>query len=188
MSRDAPPVPQDDDPDLPFIPVPDKHQRALDAFQARLERLAPFLRPQWREIVRLAATGHANKDIAAEVGVAPGTVTSVLQREHCQQYLALLTARIDYLEGPTVAARRQMLWRIATDNEDSAPRVAIQAVDVLNKQDGIYSDHLKPNSGDLNIQIINNFSQEPVREREARPVIEGHAVSIEVEIDDDHDS
>jgi hypothetical protein len=147
-------------------------------------RLGNYLKPQWREICRLHAIGNKNVEIAKKLQVSNALVSSTLARDHCQQYIAALTAHIQYLHGPTIAARQQMLWRIAQQNEDNEPRVAIQAVDVLNKADGTYAAHTKPDIGELNIQIINNFTQEPAREREPA-AIEGHAVAVEIEIDDE---
>jgi hypothetical protein len=43
-----------------------------------------------------------------------------------------------YRSGPQKEARMQMLWRIALRNEASNPRVSITAIDIMNKQDGVY--------------------------------------------------
>ena len=172
------------------FPMPDRHRLAMNALEQKMARIAHQMRPQWVEICRQASLGADTATIAEKVGVTPNTVRTALQRDPCRLYMGALAARREYLDGPSVQARAAMLWRIAQNNEDDAPRISISAVDVLNKTTGVYADQQR----DLNanapptIQVINNFllggtpnDAKPV-EKTSSDVIDGEFTPVTVDI------
>lgn len=58
-----------------------EHKRAKDESRAHDASLLEELTPRERDVLRLAITGHSNKDIAAKLGISYRTVE--VHRSHC---------------------------------------------------------------------------------------------------------
>lgn len=120
----------------------DSHNPANDLYvqmskhlQQRMVVAARQLRPSHLAIAKLAQAGHPIKDIAAQVKLVPQSVRNILKtpmvvelNDTMQKYHALQA-------GMTKAMRDAMCYRIALRNEISDPKVALAAIQELNKLD-----------------------------------------------------
>lgn len=69
------------------------------------------------------------------------------------QRIRTLSQRLNNLRnGPDQANRAAMLWRIAKRNEHEKPTVSLKAIDLLNKQDGVYQPDVSPASQGITVE------------------------------------
>ena len=107
---------------------------------------------------RLELEGKTASEIAKQFNVGYQTVHIALKKPAVKVFQQLVGQLNAIESGPSVAARRDMLWRIAKREEDNNPRVAISAVDILNKQEGLYRPDIDADgTGPLQV-TVNNFT------------------------------
>lgn len=138
-------------------------------------------------VASLFLVGYSRQKIAEELGLAYQTVCNVLKSDRGKRMLHLIE-RLRYIEdGPKEAQRAAMLWRIARREEILNPRVAISAIDILNKQKGAYVQEDQKETG--LVVNINQFSvgsppthELPAVAREKPVTVEGEFTPITVDL------
>jgi hypothetical protein len=136
--------------------------------------------------------GKTRQDIAEQINCAYQTVCNTLNSKDGRRMLALLQRAAIMEQGPSIAARQSMLWRIAVRNERDKPSISISAVDTLNKQQGLYIKD--DNSNQVPTIVVQNFQlpatpdyQQQTNEKDITPdTFQG--VTIEVPDDPDNDT
>lgn len=137
-------------------PANDPYFLSLNRIKRTITSQATKLRPQWVETAKLTHLGVRPVDIAARLGITPSTVSTTLGRPEVRAFLGLLRHHTAATDGPNTAQRMNLLWRIAQDNEIPAPKVAITAVEVLNKMTHVYADEAHQGTGTPQINIVIN--------------------------------
>jgi hypothetical protein len=89
------------------------------------------------EIAKLAMRGHKHVDMAAELGLAPSSVSTILRRDDVRKLIETMAFLNALNEGPTIELRKRKLWEIALDNQDTDPKTSISAIGEMNRMDGI---------------------------------------------------
>jgi hypothetical protein len=126
-------------------PVADEYIKNAQHVQRMIVATSALLKPKQVMAVKLRHTGENFVDIAEHVKVSPPTISKWLNDPTAKKLLALLTYYQAALDGPNEAQRRNMLWRVAVDNEIEQPKVTISAVAELNKM--TITDYNQKNSG-----------------------------------------
>jgi hypothetical protein len=107
--------------------------QAVELIQRNIMHTSASLRAKHILMIKQSFAGARTMDIAKSVGATPSNVSSILNSEKGQKLLKLLNYHQIMLEGPNMAQRRSMLWRIATNEEAVDPKTSIKAVEALNK-------------------------------------------------------
>lgn len=114
-------------------PANDQYLRQIEDIKRLIVAQSAIMRPTQIEIVKKRHLGKRTKDIAAEVELSPVSVSRSMKDPKAQRLLALLSHLTLLMDGPREAQRRNLLYRIATRNELTDPRVSIAAVAEINK-------------------------------------------------------
>jgi hypothetical protein len=145
---------------MPHHPSADKYVEGLRDIQRAI--VAQSLKMKRTEVLAIKQhhRGIATSDIAEEVNHSYAWVHKRIQSEKGQKLIALLAYYHEAIDGPNEAQRRNMLWRVAADNEEMAPKVSISAVAELNKMDNIGREaQASLTTGDINIVINQQLSR-----------------------------
>ena len=114
-------------------PTSDEYMQAVELIQRNIMHTSSRLRAKHVQMVKLSFAGLRTKDIAQRLGTTPSTVSRITNSDDGKKLLQLLNYHQIMLEGPNLAQRRNMLWRIATTEEHVDPKTSIKAVEALNK-------------------------------------------------------
>ncbi len=107
-----------------------------------------------RYIAKEIAKGTAVREISENINRTQSFVTKHAQNLHVKDVIVLMQHYELLLDGPMEFQRKNMLWRIAVDNEKKSPKSAIDALDKLNKMNKSYA--MEGNTSQpINI-VINN--------------------------------
>ena len=151
-------------------PTNDRYFRHLASIRIRIEAQCRKCRPRQVQAARMHHRGKTNKEIAAKLNYNQSTVSGLLKRPNVVELLGLLRRAAQFIEGPNVALRKNMLWRIAATNELQDPATAITAVKELNKLDGAYPQaSYNPNP---QVTIVINQDQMPKTALDAPLILE----------------
>mgnify|MGYP001822279407 CR=1 FL=1 len=148
-----------------------------------LSRAMPF---KHRQIVEMFYRGHTKVQIIEKLHTSYPTINKVIESPKGVRLFALLAQMSELKGGPTMEARRAMVWRIAVRAEHRAPSVALKALDILNKQAGDYvPEELAQDAGThITIKEFKLIANQPVKEViETDSPIEGEFQPITVDID-----
>ena len=140
---------------LDDVGVVDDYLQTLTQIQKAIVYASKQLKPTQVQMAKLHHKGSNFTEIAAAVGKAPTTVSKHLDKPEVQKLLSLLQYYEIALDGPSIAQRRNMLWRIAKNNEQVAPKTSISAIAEINKVDPVLAAQNSGNTGNstINIQI-----------------------------------
>lgn len=105
-----------------------------------------------REAVRLNRAGQTTKQISAAVNFGPNTILKWLKEPECLRLRKLMDHLQQMNDGPQDNHRKAILYRIVVDNEKKKPRVAIAALQEINRMSGAYAE-IGGTSNVVNIQI-----------------------------------
>ncbi len=105
-------------------------------------------RPHHVQVAKLHHLGKRNGEIANELNLHPATVTSILKRPEVKHLVDLIRLYGGHMSGPTLDHKRRILWEITIDNKETDPKTAMQAIDQMNKMDGVYTQKV-----DLDVRI-----------------------------------
>tara|TARA_R110002020_G_scaffold170207_2_gene359578 strand:- start:10959 stop:11489 length:531 start_codon:yes stop_codon:yes gene_type:complete len=134
---------------------PEPFADRLATLITRASNLSYRIPPRQRLAIKLFATGSTPQQIHSEHEISPATTNRAIDSAKGRQLLSIYNQIEELKGGPTLAQRRDLLWRIATTAELNAPNTAIRAADVLNRQAG---DYQNAEDKDPNITIkINTF-------------------------------
>ena len=124
----------------PHHPSADEYVKKAQNVQRMIVATSNLLKPSQVAAIKMAYKGASTKDIAAELSVHAQTVGNWLRSENGKKLRALLTYYQSTVDGPNVAQRTNMLWRIAHTNEEDNPKVTISAVAEMNKMDNVTAE------------------------------------------------
>ena len=120
----------------------DKYHPANDAYLQNRNRLRNVIvsterqmRPKKVLVIKGHFMGRSNTELAENYGITPSTVSNYIRSTDGQELLKLLSYFQQSTDICTSEQRLHMLWRIATDNEQESPKIAIQAIAEINKYD-----------------------------------------------------
>ena len=119
-------------------PQNDRYFRRFAALNSDIALTANTMLPRHVEVARLHLRGITNVDIARRLKYTQQSVSKALQRKDVIDYIRRLQHLNRLVDGPNLALRKNMLWRIASNNEFKDPQVTLQALKELNKVDGAY--------------------------------------------------
>jgi len=132
------PFPDEDEDVLPLQEFLDKnhpsndiYMRSVDHVQRQIMSQTALLRPKQVQMVKCVFNGLNYTETALKVGCSPSTVSKVVQSQNGARLLKLLQYHLNLLQGANTAQRRNMAWRIAVDNEQTDPKVSLQAIKTL---------------------------------------------------------
>jgi len=133
MQLDIAEIPEVDE--NPYHPLNDRYYKDMAHAQNRVMAMQRQMKLKHVQIVKMVFAGWNYVKTAEKVGVNPMTVSKVVNGAEGQTLLQLLNYIQAAADGPTAAHRKAILYRIAVDNQENAPKVAIQAVSEINKMD-----------------------------------------------------
>jgi hypothetical protein len=143
----------------PECPNVDPYDEDLRQTTEILTRIGTQMRPKHRLICDNFVKGLTAKQICEKLRTTRPTIKNALESDIGQRYIATLQSMKVLQNGPSEQSRIAMLWRIAVKNEDVNPRVAIQAIETMNKQDGTYASlQLKDVDAGPGQIVIRNFT------------------------------
>lgn len=138
-------------------PANDRYLQSIEIIKRHIVSHCAAMRYTHVQICKSRHVGQSTEQIAEQTELTPFTVRRALKSGQGQKLLALLQHLSLLMEGPRLAHRNQMLWRIAISNEKKMPRVAIAALSEMNKsnhqQEALNAGHL---SGNVVQIVINN--------------------------------
>ena len=125
-------VPPEDTLD-PYHPANDSYIQKLQATQRSILAHTRHMRPRHVNAIKRIHAGEPHVSIAKSLNIQPATVSNIKRSPAGRRLLALLSHYAHAVDGPNQAQRRNLLWRIAVDNEATKPQTAIQAVSEINR-------------------------------------------------------
>jgi hypothetical protein len=165
---------------------PGSHEMAI--LSRRMAVMAMNMKPKHRSILAYYFRGHSKTDIAKRLHTSYPTIATVLHSDVGLRYMNLLFKVDELKSGPTLEARRAMLWRIAKRTELSKPTTAMKAIDILNKQAKDYAPPIDDIEIDdkLVVRTLNFIVQQNITSsKEVQTnVIEGEFTPITIEVPD----
>lgn len=103
--------------------------------KGQIVELAQDLKAWEVNACKLYADGESINAIAKKINRSHKVTRELLETFKCQQIVQLWRAVLIYQSGPNEMQRRNMLWRIAIDNEKGDPKEARGAIAELNRMD-----------------------------------------------------
>jgi hypothetical protein len=142
-------------------PENDGYMKAIEHVQRKIMHASSMLRPKQVNTIKSVFSGQSYTEAGANNQCHPQTVSKLVHSTLGQRLLTLLQYHLKLLEGPNEALRRNLLWRIAADNEEKAPKTSIQAISELNKMHYQNQQLQNPDAGGAQIapQITINIDQ-----------------------------
>jgi DNA-binding CsgD family transcriptional regulator len=137
----------------PANPANDGYYDSLRSLRALANSYAERMRNRHVYIVRQTHAGKSAKEIAQTLDVTQNTIYNVLRRDDAQGLMSVLRHTEHLVEGPRLELRRNMLWRIASRNEEEDPNIAISSLKELNKLAGSYPMQVPDAPTQVNIVI-----------------------------------
>jgi hypothetical protein len=134
----------------------DDHDEEIQSLTQQLGTAARSLPLKHRQIVEQFFQGKSKTEIIDQLNTSYPTINKALGSSKGIQLFALYTQLTQLRLGPSLEARRAMIWRIAKRAEVKAPSVSLKALDLLNRQAGDYTPDETQEAG-LTIKI-NNFT------------------------------
>ena len=101
------------------------------------------------EVARLHSRGQTNTAIGKALGKSRNKVAQALEDPTLKKLINFFIHLQILIDGPNEHLRKQMLWRIAVDNEKEDPKEATKAISELNRM----ADGKKGGGGGFNIVI-----------------------------------
>ena len=138
-------------------PANDTYYQSLRGLRSLAVAQATRMRPMHVQVVRLHQQGVRSVEISKKLQVTQATVSRTLKRFDSRELLQILQHLAHLTEGPNLEVRRNMLWRIAHQNESMEPNTAISALKELNKLDGAYPEQTQQLNQNLTITINQNL-------------------------------
>lgn len=119
----------------------DPFHNTIDQLATQVATLARAIPPGHRKAIELYHQGRTKAEITRQTRITHATITKALHSPKGLQLMSLLEQIQQLRKGPSLEARRAMLWRIALRAEQHKPSVALSAIDTLEKQAGTYRPH-----------------------------------------------
>lgn len=169
-----------------------EHDAATRVLLLNLAAVQKKLKARHMDWGRQFLSGKNPSKIAEAAGVTYQAVHVALKTPKMQSFLQMV-GQLQRLEaGPSLVQRKGMLWRIAKREEEDDPRTAIAALDLINKQEGIYRPDGELGDGQLIVQVknftLNQIVQPNAALKDVQPpaeIIEGEFTPVTVETSDE---
>ena len=139
----------------PAHPQNDQFYQSLNQIKRAILHQSAILRPIQVNAAKAALSGITHVKIAKKLDVHPQSVGKYLRDPGVKRLQELIRHMQHMLDGPTNEHRKNILYRIAIDNEHQRPSVSVSAIDMINKMSGGY-DQQAPNNT-VNITINNEL-------------------------------
>lgn len=120
-------------------PAADDFHQAVTDLERSIFAHGRSMKHKHREFARMVRTAASTKDISKKFNKTAHTVYTWAKRPDVQRMIALLDRLQHKMDGPTLAHRNGILYRIALDNEEKRPNVSVQALQEINKVSGAYA-------------------------------------------------
>lgn len=144
--------------------------------------LYAVLNPDQQMLADMFINGKKLRDIGQRFGHGTVWARNRLAEGAVRDYIHAYWAVLQRTRIPDMEERAKMLWGIAHDTKDSQPRVAISAIDTLNKMTGVYVQD--DASKAIPSIVINQFNIEQ-KDRETLLNETLNFAPITVEVNDD---
>jgi len=146
-----------------------------------------------RKLIPFLRQDGTNVSKAEKANVSTATVAAAMNNPTVKRIMNLLN-RIHHMRmGPTEEQRLYMLWTIAKREQIKKPNVTLKAIDIINRQRGVYADPTGKNGAGGFVVNIQNFSvtaNNPTTHEKIRditpPPSHSKFVPVTIEIDDPH--
>ena len=152
MTEDELPIEQHKDPNHPenadFYTSLTVIKRAIEAHMVGMRSIEVAA-------VKMEIRGKSHTKIAEALDVGGASVGRYVSSDSARRLKQLIRHLQQMLDGPQDEHRKNILYRIAIDNEKKRPTVTIQALDLINKMAGSYEP--KESQRDINITINNEL-------------------------------
>jgi|LWDU01.1.fsa_nt_gi transposase len=135
----------------PSHPSNEEFYQSLNAIRRAIVHQSTVMRQIEVQAVKLHMTGMPATKIAEKIDVAPQSVYKYLKKPEATRLRALLTHMQQLQDGPTEEHRKNLLYRIAQENQAQRPSVAVSAIQEINRMSGTYEPKMA--GGNLNITI-----------------------------------
>ena len=126
------------------------------ALKEQIASIAAEMEPWEVEVARRYAYGETVNALIKSLKKNSAKITACLNTHKTQEIIALWRSVIIYQQGPNEAQRKNMLWRIAIDNEKTDPKEATKAMAEMNRMEAEKNGKTRPN-----IEIIINNEMLP---------------------------
>ena len=114
-------------------PNNDRYMRSLEHIQRQIMSVTHQLRPKQVNMLKSVFAGLNFAEAARLHNASPPTVSNLVKSKLGSDLLTALQYHQVMLEGPNLAQRRNMLWRIAQRSEEIDPKITIAAITEVNK-------------------------------------------------------
>ena len=144
-------------------PENDQYMRAIEHVQGKIMYLTTMLRSKQVNILKSVFNGENYTQAGRRHGCVPSTVSRLVKSKYGQQLLNMLQYHRQLVDGPNEAMRRNMLWRIAQNEEKLDSKTSIKAIAEINKMHFQQIQLDNPNAGGQqtqNTQVVININQE----------------------------
>jgi hypothetical protein len=139
----------------PEHPDNDPYFQQLNHINRAVMDASARLRPLQKHAVMLHRTGLSYTEIAKKLDIAPATASRYVNSTEGKRFTNVLEFHQRHIDGPQFDHRKNILYRIALEQQKMSPGVAINAIKEINKMTGTYGDPSGgfENNGTINIQI-----------------------------------
>ena len=127
------------------------------AVEEEIVELSKSLEPREAKAAQWIGHGDSDREIIKKMGSTGRTLAKFKKNPKIMQLAQHFRHYYMLLQGNEEIHRREMLWRMAVDNEQLAPKTALGAIAELNKMSGTGQNNSTPNGQPINI-VINNAS------------------------------
>ena len=140
----------------PYNPANDQYYQVKTDLERRIIHASAILKPKQVLAVKGHFSGKTNKAIAETIGLNPITVGRYIRNAKAKRLLSLLRHYAAHLDGPNTDHRKSFLWRIAVDNREEKPTVAISAISEINRMAGIEANQQANTQGGVTVIVQHN--------------------------------
>lgn len=146
-----------DEADDKYLPQNASLNKRVSRVQQDILTIAEGMETWKLEFARRYASGDSQNKIAKDMKKSPKTLKNFLQTAPAQMLVQYYKLLLDVESGPSEAVRKNMLYEIAVDNQESDPKEATKAIAELNKMD---SDKGQGGGlGNITINIVDSLSK-----------------------------
>jgi hypothetical protein len=105
------------------------------ALKQEIAEFAKGFEPWEVEIAKRSARGESQHAVGKAIGKRHSTVVEALRKPALEQLIHYFVHLAIVQDGPNRLLRRNMLWRIAVDNEKTDPKESIKALAEMNRME-----------------------------------------------------
>tara|TARA_R110000772_G_scaffold145423_1_gene255301 strand:- start:5113 stop:5679 length:567 start_codon:yes stop_codon:yes gene_type:complete len=136
----------------PYHPSNQPYVKSEQAIKRVIVDQAACMTPKHVKAAKLHLRGETNVEIAEKLGYATGTVSQILNRNDVIALLRTLRHLDQHHDGLSLQIRKHMIGQMVLDNFGEDDRVALTAMQELNRIEGVYKEDKKA----PDIIVINN--------------------------------